>query len=139
MVTSWIQSRREKILAAAFELFIFYLLSFIRLMSGVKNNIGRGINIALINGMLPFLFLEMHACWNLFNWTVTTFWEKLDWINRQYFTGKTGELTKADSFDMWSGGKSVFIPHILFSFANLVPVVTCICILLKSILGDHLT
>ncbi|XP_052411170.1 protein FAM3C [Carassius gibelio] len=36
------------------------------LMSGVKNNIGRGINIALING-------------------------------------KTGELTKADSFDMWSG------------------------------------
>uniref|UniRef100_A0A672QYY8 Family with sequence similarity 3 member C n=1 Tax=Sinocyclocheilus grahami TaxID=75366 RepID=A0A672QYY8_SINGR len=36
------------------------------LMSGVKNNIGRGINIALING-------------------------------------KTGELTKMDSFDMWSG------------------------------------
>ncbi|XP_016349262.1 protein FAM3C [Sinocyclocheilus anshuiensis] len=36
------------------------------LMSGVKNNVGRGINIALING-------------------------------------KTGELTKIDSFDMWSG------------------------------------
>lgn len=35
-------------------------------MSGVKNNVGRGINIALING-------------------------------------KTGELIKTDSFDMWSG------------------------------------
>ncbi|KTF95986.1 hypothetical protein cypCar_00008530, partial [Cyprinus carpio] len=36
------------------------------LMSGLKNNVGRGINIALING-------------------------------------KTSELTKTDSFDMWSG------------------------------------
>ncbi|XP_018940308.2 protein FAM3C [Cyprinus carpio] len=36
------------------------------LMSGVKNNVGRGINIALING-------------------------------------KTGELIRTDSFDMWSG------------------------------------
>uniref|UniRef100_A0A672QYG4 Family with sequence similarity 3 member C n=1 Tax=Sinocyclocheilus grahami TaxID=75366 RepID=A0A672QYG4_SINGR len=56
------------------------------LMSGVKNNIGRGINIALING-------------------------------------KTGELTKMDSFDMWSGGNSVFRPHILFPFACFARVV----------------
>ncbi len=52
------------------------------------------------------------------------------------FTGKTGELTKTDSFDMWSGGKSVSRPHILFPFANFA---CCICIVLKFILGDHLT
>ncbi|XP_067283458.1 protein FAM3C [Pseudorasbora parva] len=42
------------------------------LISGVKNNIGRGINIAVING-------------------------------------KTGELTKTDSFDMWSGDVALLI------------------------------
>ncbi|XP_048012322.1 protein FAM3C [Megalobrama amblycephala] len=42
------------------------------LMSGVKNNVGRGINIAVLNG-------------------------------------KTGELTKTDSFDMWSGDVNLLI------------------------------
>ncbi|XP_051543917.1 protein FAM3C [Myxocyprinus asiaticus] len=42
------------------------------LMSGLKNNVGRGINIALVNG-------------------------------------KTGELTKTDSFDMWAGDVNLLI------------------------------
>lgn len=42
------------------------------IMSGVKNNIGRGINIALLNG-------------------------------------KTGELTKSESFDMWTGDVNLLI------------------------------
>ncbi|XDV25125.1 hypothetical protein PO909_029097 [Leuciscus waleckii] len=45
------------------------------LMSGVKNNIGRGINIALING-------------------------------------KTGEMTRTDSFDMWSGDVNSLIKYL---------------------------
>uniref|UniRef100_A0A672QVC8 Protein FAM3C-like n=1 Tax=Sinocyclocheilus grahami TaxID=75366 RepID=A0A672QVC8_SINGR len=52
------------------------------LMSGVKNNVGRGINIALING-------------------------------------KTSELIRTESFDMWSGGKSVSTPSILFTFMHI--------------------
>ncbi|TRY82372.1 hypothetical protein DNTS_015110 [Danionella cerebrum] len=60
------------------------------LMSGVKNNIGRGINIALLNANRKGL--------------------KLLAINRLVGTpGKTGELTKSDSFDMWSGDVNLLI------------------------------
>lgn len=49
------------------------------------------------------------------------------------FTGKTGEMTKTDSFDMWSGGKSASTLHIWFPYADFAnagdPVTSAQCFL----------
>ncbi|XP_061920838.1 protein FAM3C isoform X1 [Entelurus aequoreus] len=63
------------------------------IMSGVKNNVGRGINIALVNGIkVPFYatcVLSIH--------------------NKMSPVGKTGEINKTDSFDMWAGNVAPLI------------------------------
>ncbi|XP_061768163.1 protein FAM3C isoform X1 [Nerophis ophidion] len=57
------------------------------IMSGVKNNVGRGINIVLVNGNKVTFYatyvLSLH--------------------NQMSPAGKTGEVNKTDSFDMWGG------------------------------------
>lgn len=43
---------------------------------------------------------------------------KLTALIHYLFIGKTGDITKTDSFDMWSGGKSASTLHIWFPYAD---------------------
>lgn len=71
-----------------------------RVMSGVKNNVGRGINIALVNGDVinsspPTLNSESYKPNS----------EKLYFCLFVFSIGRTGEVVKTEYFDMWAGGE----------------------------------
>lgn len=63
-----------------------------RLVSSVKNNVGRGLNVALVNGK-QLLTDCCIKCWGIL-------------ISHCCFIspGVTGELLETKTFDMWAGG-----------------------------------
>lgn len=80
-------------------------------MSGVKNNVGRGINIALANG-------------NDISCTVCTILSTTVYTAVTLATcpppGKTGDVIKTDYFDMWAGGEcSSQPPNLKYCIQNL--------------------
>lgn len=81
-------------------------------MSSVKNNVGRGINIALVNGKVLSCTLKSNNIKVLFNvaviqhTTVKQYFTDLHVINYVFPTaGRSGEVIKTEFFDMWAGGE----------------------------------
>lgn len=70
-----------------------------RVMSGVKNNVGRGINIALVNGDI------IHSSTPLLIPRVTNLILKNCILFVCFSIGRTGEVVKTEYFDMWAGGE----------------------------------
>lgn len=73
-----------------------------RLVSSVKNNVGRGLNIALVNGKT--LILHVLADYIVFVFLAPFYGAVLTFYWCIFAPGVTGELLETKTFDMWAGG-----------------------------------